>query len=202
MPRNKSYEREEVLERAMETFWKNGYEATSVRDLEREMGINQFSIYSSFTSKKNLFLEALKKYRQYVAEKSFGPIMNEGATLSDISNFMHDFIRVSTQGDVKRGCLVVNTAGEVGSSDEDIARALRAYFEFVKEIIAGVIRNAITAGELSQGIDVEKYSSYLLGVFQGLSVAAKTLPERQLHDFADVSMMVFELPELKPAVRN
>lgn len=200
MPRNKSYERETVLERAMETFWNHGYEATSVRDLEREMGINQFSIYSSFNSKKNLFIEALKKYREYVAVKSFKPIMEQGATLVDIRSFMHDFISISTRNGSKRGCLVVNTAGEVGSSDEDIVKALKEYFEFVKEIIAGVIRNGIEAGELSSATDVDRYSNYLLGVFQGLSVAVKTLPEKQLHDFADVSMMVFDHPEVKPQV--
>jgi TetR/AcrR family transcriptional regulator, transcriptional repressor for nem operon len=48
MPRTKSYNENEVLERAMNVFWSNGYEATSVRLLEKEMGINQFSIYSSF----------------------------------------------------------------------------------------------------------------------------------------------------------
>lgn len=201
MPRNKSYEREEVLERAMETFWNQGYEATSVRDLERDMGINQFSIYSSFTSKKNLFIEALKKYREYVAEKSFKPIMEQGATLADIRSFMHDFISTRTLNGAKRGCLVVNTAGEVGSSDEDIVNALKDYFHFVKEILAGVIRNSIEAGDLSSDTDVDRYSNYLLGVLQGLSVAVKTLPEKQLHDFADVSMMVFDHPERKLQVK-
>lgn len=198
MPRNKSYKREEVLEKAMQTFWNYGYEATSVRDLEREMGINQFSIYSSFSSKKNLFIEALKNYRQHVLENSFKPMMNQGATLADIRSFMHDFIRTRTEGGIKRGCLIVNTAGEVGSADTDIEQALMDYYEFVRQVIAGVIRNAVAEGELSSSTDIEKYSNYFLGVFQGLSVAVKILPEQQLYDYVDVSMIVFDLPALKP----
>ena len=54
MPRNKTYSDELVLEKAMNVFWIHGYDATSLRLLEKEMGINQFSIYASFKNKKNL----------------------------------------------------------------------------------------------------------------------------------------------------
>jgi AcrR family transcriptional regulator len=40
-----------VIEKAMSLFWRNGYQNTSVRMLEKEMGINQFSIYASFGNK-------------------------------------------------------------------------------------------------------------------------------------------------------
>ncbi len=71
MPRSKSYDDNIVLERAMNVFWNNGYEATSVRLLEKEMGINQFSIYSSFYSKKKLFIESIRRYRDHEKEKNY-----------------------------------------------------------------------------------------------------------------------------------
>ena len=71
MPRVKSYNKEEVLQKAMHVFWNHGYGTTSVRLLEKEMGINQFSIYSSFSNKKNLFIEALKKYSENKDELNF-----------------------------------------------------------------------------------------------------------------------------------
>ena len=46
MARKKQYNEAEVIEKAMRLFWRNGYESTSVRMLEKEMGINQFSIYN------------------------------------------------------------------------------------------------------------------------------------------------------------
>jgi len=53
MPRNKTNDDDLVLEKAMNVFWVHGYEGTSVRLLEKEMGINQFSMYASFKNKKN-----------------------------------------------------------------------------------------------------------------------------------------------------
>ena len=54
MPRKRKYKEKDVLRKAMLIFWAFGYEATNVRLLETEMGINQFSIYSSFKNKKNI----------------------------------------------------------------------------------------------------------------------------------------------------
>jgi len=50
MARKKEYREEEVIEKAMNLFWRNGYESTSMQMLEKEMGINKFSIYASFGS--------------------------------------------------------------------------------------------------------------------------------------------------------
>jgi AcrR family transcriptional regulator len=52
-----------VIEKAMSLFWRNGYQNTSVRMLEKEMGINQFSIYASFGNKHGVFVESLKCYK-------------------------------------------------------------------------------------------------------------------------------------------
>jgi AcrR family transcriptional regulator len=62
MARNKQYNEQEVIEKAMSLFWRNGYQNTSVRMLEKEMGINQFSIYASFGNKHGV-VESLKCYK-------------------------------------------------------------------------------------------------------------------------------------------
>ena len=56
MARQKKYIESEVIEKAMQLFWKNGYETTSVRMLEKEMGINQFSMYASCGNKQGVFI--------------------------------------------------------------------------------------------------------------------------------------------------
>ena len=59
MARKKEYIEDEVIEKAMALFWRNGYETTSIQMLEKEMGINKFSIYSSFGNKEGVFIERL-----------------------------------------------------------------------------------------------------------------------------------------------
>lgn len=43
-------------------FWRHGYEATSLSDLTAAMGVTPPSIYAAFGDKKQLFLEAVRRY--------------------------------------------------------------------------------------------------------------------------------------------
>ena len=188
MPRNKTYDADVVLEKAMNVFWVHGYEATSVRLLEKEMGINQFSIYASFKNKKNLFINALRTYRQFVIKNRFQPLLQEGAGLAELEKFLLN-IATSTKGkEDKKGCLVVNTAGEMGYKDPDVARELNLYYDFIRNIILKVLQNAVKKGEIPVDTDIEKQAGFFLGVMQGISVAGKTMEKSLLKDFAEVAL--------------
>ncbi len=54
--------RKEILETAMRLFTENGYEATSMRDIAKEMGVVQGLCYRYFDSKQALFEEAMETY--------------------------------------------------------------------------------------------------------------------------------------------
>jgi len=69
MARTKAYIEDEVIDKALQLFWRNGYDTTSVRMLEKEMGINQFSIYASFKNKQGVFLESIKCYKKKIKEE-------------------------------------------------------------------------------------------------------------------------------------
>lgn len=189
MPRIKSYNKEEVLEKAMNVFWSHGYSSTSVRLLEKEMGINQFSIYSSFTSKKNLFIEALGKYREQAVSERFAPLFKEGASLKDLRQFLQKFVVSVREGKARQGCLVVNTTSEtIASNDPKVADELQRYFELVKSMMKNVLSNSIKKGEITGNTDIEKCSNYLLGVMQGLSVVAKSMNEKKVADYINVAL--------------
>lgn len=188
MPRSKTYDDDLVLEKAMNVFWIHGYEATSVRLLEKEMGINQFSIYSSFKNKKNLFINALRSYRQFVIQNSFQPLLQEDAGFAELEKFLLS-AATSTKGkEDKKGCLVVNTAGEIGYKDPDVARELNIYYDFIRNMILKVLENAVKKNEIPASTDVEKQASFFLGVMQGISVAGKTMEKSQLKDFIEVAL--------------
>ncbi len=57
-PRHKAFDPSTVLNEAVDVFWTQGYEATSVQDLVDHMGINRFSMYDTFGNKHELFMSA------------------------------------------------------------------------------------------------------------------------------------------------
>ena len=192
MSRHKSYNTDEVLEKAMHVFWNNGYENTSVRMLEKEMGINQFSIYSSFSNKHNLFIESLKKYREYVNKNVYGDLLKAEARLKDLELFLSRFAEDKKTRKKYKGCLVVNSTSEINPIDDEVSAELINYYMFIKEMLKTVLLNSIEAGDISADTDIDVYSNFLLGVMQGLSVGAKVLPGNQIRDIIKVSLSVFK----------
>ena len=112
MSRTKNYIEEEVIEKAMNLFWIKGYESTSMQMLEKEMGINKFSIYSSFGSKKGLFVESLKLYRSKVAK-----ITNELEKSTDgvlaIKQYFYQFLKITAGKGFSKGCFITNTLVDI-----------------------------------------------------------------------------------------
>jgi TetR/AcrR family transcriptional repressor of nem operon len=188
MPRKKAYEVEEVLEKAMHTFWQNGFERTSVRMLEKDMGINQFSIYDSFGNKQDLFIEVLKKYKDHVGSTFLKDLKASKGRLADIRKFLSDYSKTVREGKQANGCLMVNTSLEVGHKDEKVLRQLELYFEFIKKVLRHALDKAKAIGELPQDFDTEKKSLFLLGSLQGLSVYAKFQQPEEIEAFIDQTM--------------
>ena len=122
MARKKQYIEEEVITKAMNLFWRKGYENTSMQMLEKEMGINKFSIYSSFGSKHSLFLESLKCYKSRVAAM-FKKFKNATQGVDDIKQFFYDSVAVGYQPDNVKGCLLTNTYNEFSESEDPLIKS-------------------------------------------------------------------------------
>ncbi len=60
MGRSKEFDTDKALIQAMELFWSNGYEKTSIQDLLDVMGIHRKSLYDTFGDKHKLYMEAVK----------------------------------------------------------------------------------------------------------------------------------------------
>ncbi|MTI31713.1 TetR/AcrR family transcriptional regulator [Xanthovirga aplysinae] len=188
MPRKKNYDIDEVLEKAMKTFWQNGYEATSIRTLEKEMGINQFSIYSSFKSKHGVFIEALKKYNFFVKENFLNILIKSEGHLSDIRTFFNQFIDNVKSEEATNGCLMANSAMELGSKDRDTLIQLQGFYDFLQETFMILLEKAKKRNEIGQEADLKKYANYLVGCSQSLAVTAKILDKEKLDDFVEMSL--------------
>lgn len=188
MPRKKQYEVSDVVDKAMHTFWRNGYEGTSVRMLEKEMGINQFSIYSSFGNKKDLFLEVLKQYKEHVETTFLKRLLTSKGSLQDIQLFLQDFGHAVRSGKNPNGCLMVNTGMEISKNNKEVSLQLTNYFKFIKNTFLNVLDKAKIRKELPKEFDSNKHAEFLLGSLQGLALYAKFRSKKEVDDFINSIM--------------
>ncbi len=180
MARKKQYIEEDVIEKAMELFWRNGFETTSVRMLEKEMGINQFSIYSSFGSKEGVFLESIKCYKKKVHTELITKLKESKEGVLAIKQYLYDFIAFSKDTDQNKGCLLTNTINELGQhADKLILNQILKFAGDVRELFIEKLREDTAKSEEI----IQKQANYLMVSLQGLSVASKMFSDEQLDDF-------------------
>ena len=182
MARKKEYIEEKVIEKAMELFWRNGYEATSVRMLEKEMGINQFSIYSSFGNKKGVFIKSLACYKGKAKLELINKLQKSSDGINAIKQYFYDFIKFSRESRLNKGCLITNTVNELGEkADQEIMTEIVNFATNVKHLF--IEKLELNDKKTSQVI--KEQANYLMVSLQGLSVASKMFDQEQLDDFIE-----------------
>jgi len=175
MPWDKKYDETQVLERAARAFWARGYEATTMADLVAVTGINRGSIYSAFTDKRGLFRRALDHYDTKYRSDFLDHLARRHPPREAIIRAfaLAADIREDSKDARPPGCLMVNTALELSPHDPEIAVAVRASLDGLKEFFAERMRAAVAADELRPDFAVGETVGRLFGLFMGLRVMAR-----------------------------
>jgi len=183
MARKKGYNEELVLEKAMNLFWKYGYEATSMQMLEKEMGINKFSIYSSFGNKHGLFLESLKSYKTKV-NSVFEEFKNSNNGIEDIKDFFYNSVRICNVNGNQKGCLITNTYNEFSEKeDEQIKEQMNTFMNNLKILFLEKLKIDTNKDEEI----VLKQANYLLLAKHGLAAASRVNSEKEIEDYIEMT---------------
>jgi len=181
MARKKEYIEEEVIEKAMNLFWRNGYETTSMQMLEKEMGINKFSIYSSFGNKNGVFLESLKCYKQKL-NGLIKTLETSTCDVAGIKQYFYDFIEFTKETDLGKGCLITNTSHEVReNTDKEIKELLSKFTQEVREVFVEILKQDNSKDEKA----IEQQTDYLIISMFGLSSATRIFNTDQLNNYVE-----------------
>ncbi|WP_435139185.1 TetR/AcrR family transcriptional regulator [Formosa sp. A9] len=181
MPRTKNYNEQEVIEKAMNLFWRNGFETTSMHMLEQEMGINKFSIYASFGNKQGVFLESLRCYKQKL-DVLIHRMEQSDLGIASIKNYFYDFIDFSKDFEFGKGCLISNTANELGS---DIDAQLKTTLTQYTQSVRNVFKNILQQDSSKSTALINQEADYLIIAMFGLSSATKSFTTQQLHHYIE-----------------
>ena len=183
MARKKEYNEDAVVEKAMNLFWRNGYASTSMQMLEKEMGINKFSIYSSFGNKHGLFLESLKCYKTKI-NSVFEEFLKSNNGLEDIKDFFYNSVKICDEEGNQKGCLVTNTYNEFSElEDEQINGQMNSFMNNLKEIFISKLKMDASKDEET----VLKQANYLLLAKHGLAAASRVNNEKEIEDYIEMT---------------
>ena len=172
MPRTKSFEEKDVLNAAMHCFWKKGYCATSMKDLEKATGLKTSSIYHSYSSKDTLFLAAIEQYFSQIVIQRTAKMATADDPLAGIELYFRSSFTDAEKHN-PYGCLLVNTIVELGPHEEHIRDKVLEKFSYVERQVSHALTRAIGSKQIQQEIDVSVLAKQILLVYQGMLVSSK-----------------------------
>ncbi len=192
--RPRGFDQDTALQGAMELFWRCGYEPTSLQDLVDELGLNRSSLYAAFGDKHELYLRALDRYVDTTVRTTDERLGGTDAPVrATLRAWLHDTARALCAFPDRRGCLVVNTATELGTRDPAAAERVDRALGGLHDTFAAALRRGQATGELPAALDPEAAAGFLVTTVVGLRARARTaVAEDELHASVEMALRVLD----------
>lgn len=193
MARKKSFDEVEVLDKALGLFWEKGYNATSIQDLVDVMGINRASIYDTWGDKHQLYLAALKRYRQKSSFWFLDIIRSEKSAIDIIRQFLVVAIQQAIDDNKKRGCFIVNASTELCNHDHQVGSIVVENQKTMEGVLNELIKEGQEKGQIAKKHSSEALARYLFNTLSGLRVLSKgTISEKELNEVVEVTLSALD----------
>lgn len=177
MAKPAQFDRQDVVEKAMNLYWEKGFHATSMRNLQEVIDMRPGSIYAAFGSKEGLFSEALDNYVQRGVSKLHDYSVNFDSPM----RALRAFVKSQVIGSVTRApsgiCMLAKTVSELTDEHSELLDQARQALKTMEQEFAKVIIEAQNQGEVSKEKEAMSLASYIQVQIAGLRIYAKVAGE-------------------------
>lgn len=183
--RPRAFDADAALDQALEVFWRQGFEGTSLTDLTAAMGINRPSLYSAFGNKDELFAKVLDRYLD--GPGAFAVEALEAPTAREvIERLVRGAVELTAGEETPHGCLTVNSVHACGP-DATFARGIALSRRMVGE--SALRRRFERADDLPGGCDPGDLARLVHTLTDGIAVqAASGRSREELGRVADLAL--------------
>jgi AcrR family transcriptional regulator len=165
-----AFDRDTVLERAMQVFWAVGYDGASIPMLTEAMGISAQSLYAAFGSKEALYREAIGYYVGTIGGYT-ARALEEADAIDALVRLLRESAQVFGRTTGTPGCMITTTPADAGTNPLALlGQELRASS---LAMVEARMRRGIAEGQVAEGSDVQGWARYIGSVVQGMSIQAR-----------------------------
>lgn len=174
MARPIEFDRFQALNRALELFWRQGFQATSLADLLASMGISRSSFYAAFGDKRRLFTTCLDLFASRLTRR-----LQRARAHAEPLDALQDFLEHSLlpAGDTRGrwGCMLVNTVLELAGVDDELSARASRHLEDMQGVFQASLMDAGATPE--QAFEL---AAVLMLVSEGVLVSSRRpLPDSE-----------------------
>jgi len=177
--------RQLLVDTMRELMWERGYADTSPREVRRRSGVGQGSMYHHFPTKRDLALAALERNITDLLPATT-ELDGPGTPMARIEAYL------MRPRDALKGCKIGRmTQDPQVREDPALLAPVAQAFAQVHGNWVKVLREAVAAGELREGLDPERLANTLMAVLQGGYVLA--IAQQDPSPFDDARAGVLDL---------
>ena len=192
MTGKKAFVPEQALEAAMNLFWKQGYEASSIEDIVQSTGLGRGSLYDTFGDKHALYVAALQRYLTKIPVDITSYEQPERSLTETLEDYFQYWIEALLADSDRRGCFLVNATMEMAPHDTEISHITQSAFQVLEEKFYRLLINAQVRGELPWTYDPHRGAHFLSGILVSIRVLARAKQDRSvLQDVVKTAVSVF-----------
>jgi TetR/AcrR family transcriptional regulator, transcriptional repressor for nem operon len=170
--RPKDFDESFVLDKAVDIFWRQGYEATSLEQLLDAMKMGKGSMYHNFGNKREVFRLSLDRFMHNFSTG----FTTEISAAKDPIEFIRDFfLSIPKQGtnDHKKGCFLGNTVAELACIDPGLEKMAIEHLTKIEQTFFKYIKEAQGSGKLKSKEDAKLLARHLINLWNGLNITRR-----------------------------
>jgi AcrR family transcriptional regulator len=165
--------RDRLIDVAMRLFWEKGYGASSVADILREAQANSGSLYHFFSTKQDLLVAVLERYREGLYPMLLAPIWEAVSDpIERIFALLARYRELLVQTDCFYGCPIGSLALELHEPDPPVRQLLAANFDGWTDAIRRCLEDA--GDRLPPDLDRQELAVFVLTTMEGGVMQART----------------------------
>lgn len=168
--RPREFEEDLVLNAAMHTFWNQGYEGTSLKDLCSATGLHKGSLYQAFGDKHQLFLKSLKYYMEQSFKEVAASAYLHDSPMANLRSLLNEIMTKCIKGE---GCMVINSLVEMAPHDQEVKQMIDQSYAMKQRFLTDLIDRAQRGGEITIKQEPDRLAAVLMVTLAGLAATVK-----------------------------
>jgi TetR/AcrR family transcriptional regulator, copper-responsive repressor len=195
--RPRQYDPDRALADAADTFWNNGYAATSLDDLAAATGMNRPSLYAAFGDKSDLYLKTLERYRDQSRALALEMLTDDPTLRIFLGRFYDKALDIYLAGDERaRGCYIITTAATQATLDPAVRAFLAESVRRTDAFLSSLIAKARDRGEIDSNVDPAALAQLATATLHTLAVRSRAgISRKQLSALARATIDIICKPK-------
>lgn len=165
-----------ILQQAFGLIYRQGYQATSIDDILKQMKITKGAFFYHFRAKEDMALAMIREimYPGMYAAMVL-PLQQAGDPLTELYAMMRRLLMQHPLFEVQYGCPAVNLVEEMAPLDETFRTELAVLVKQWQQAIIKCLREGKKAGLVKESVNEQQVAMFIVAGYSGIRNLGKLL---------------------------